>query len=85
MSNCRGSRETQRRLRFRDFSPKRRRLDDEDLDSGDDEGWIDRIDADEEQQDGGEYRERNVIDAAIGRHAVPNPSDGEVRAQYPTT
>ena len=64
-------------------SPKRRRLDDKELDSGDEEGRADRVEEDEDQQVEGEYRERNVIDAPIGRHGVPNPTDGEVSLGLP--
>ncbi|KAL8736304.1 MAG: hypothetical protein Q9166_000459 [cf. Caloplaca sp. 2 TL-2023] len=64
-------------------SPKRRRLDDKDLDSGDDEGRRDRLengyaDDDQEQGDG---REENVADVRLGRHAIPRPSDGEMPKQ----
>lgn len=60
-------------------SPKRRKLDDEDLDSGDDDGRHDRLEngygEDEEQ---GEPHEENVADVRLPRHAIPRPSDGEV-------
>ena len=59
---------------------KRRKLDDEELDSGDDEGRLDR----EKGLDGNEPEElhennANVMDSSIGRHPNPDPSDGEVR------
>ncbi|KAI4245420.1 MAG: hypothetical protein L6R40_002480 [Gallowayella cf. fulva] len=60
-------------------SPKRRKLDDEDLDSGDDDGRHDRLEngygEDEEQ---GEPHEENVADVRLPRHAIPRPSDGEL-------
>ncbi|KAI9738711.1 MAG: hypothetical protein M1834_008216 [Cirrosporium novae-zelandiae] len=56
-----------------------RQLDDEDLDSGDDEGRNDRQPAtQDEMDDDGEGRSVNVMDAQINRHAVPQPSDGEL-------
>ncbi len=59
---------------------KRRKLDDEDLDSGDDEG---RHDREGDAFDGDDQEElpasnANVMNANIGRHPDPNPSDGEV-------
>ncbi|KAL8691976.1 MAG: hypothetical protein Q9218_002900 [Villophora microphyllina] len=66
-------------------SPKRRRLDDDELDSGDDEGRRDRIDNDDDDVDGYgddrdrlEARTRNVQDIRIARHPIPRPSDGEL-------
>ena len=56
---------------------KQRFIDDEELDSGDDEGRNDR----EELSDPEEAihtREENVLDIDIGRHAIPHPSDGEL-------
>ena len=58
-----------------------RNLDDEDLDSGDDEGRRDRIedDADGDASGDGLYERReNILKASIGRNAGPRPSDGEV-------
>ena len=65
------------------YSPqkKHRKLDDKELNSGDDEGRNDRADddmdgyGDEEQA---EFEEQ-ILDVDIGRHAAPRPSDGEVR------
>lgn len=67
---------------------KRRKLDDEELDSGDDEGRRDRLEDgdmdgyvnDEEEQ--GEMRSQNVADIRLARHPIPCPSDGEV-SPYP--
>ena len=60
---------------------KRRKLDDEELDSGDDEGRHDREGdgADGENQEELQDSNANVMDANIGRHPDPRPSDGEVR------
>ena len=57
----------------------RRELDDEDLDSGDDEGRLDRIghDGAEEEQEMQE-QEKIVMDLDLPRQAGPEPSDGEV-------
>ncbi|KAI4144649.1 MAG: hypothetical protein L6R39_004095 [Caloplaca ligustica] len=62
---------------------KDRKLDDQDLDSGDDEGRRDRLDDgvdgygdDEDEQ--GETRSMNVADVRLGRHPIPRPSDGEL-------
>ncbi|KAI9655334.1 MAG: hypothetical protein M1821_005481 [Bathelium mastoideum] len=60
--------------------PKRRRqLDDEELDSGDD---LDRNDrqAIEDDDDGAEDEEKNFkyMNVDIGRHPLPEPSDGEI-------
>ncbi|KAL8908256.1 MAG: hypothetical protein Q9171_005536 [Xanthocarpia ochracea] len=61
-------------------TPKRRKLDDEDLDSGDDEGRRDRLEDgyahDDEEQ--GETREENVEDIRLPRHPIPRPTDGEL-------
>ncbi|KAL8714278.1 MAG: hypothetical protein Q9225_006608 [Loekoesia sp. 1 TL-2023] len=65
-------------------SAKRRKLDDEELDSGDDEGRRDRLEDgdmdgygnDEEEQ--GEVRSQNVADIRLPRHPIPCPSDGEL-------
>ncbi|KAL8803455.1 MAG: hypothetical protein Q9182_003152 [Xanthomendoza sp. 2 TL-2023] len=60
-------------------SPKRRKLDDEDLDSGDDEGRHDRLeDGYGEDEEQGEPHEENVADVRLPRHAIPRPSDGEL-------
>lgn len=57
-----------------------RKLDDEELDSGDDEDRNDRIedDADGDMDMGIEGHSANIMDVKLGRHAVPDPSDGEV-------
>jgi RNA polymerase-associated protein LEO1 len=58
-------------------------LDDEDLDSGDDLDRKDRI-AEEEDEAAGDSQEEveeetvQVIATEMGRHPVPEPSDGEV-------
>ncbi|KAF2706877.1 hypothetical protein K504DRAFT_459303 [Pleomassaria siparia CBS 279.74] len=60
-----------------DEQPALRKLDDEELDSGDDDGRLDRVadtQADEEQ----EQQTFNFMDADIARHAIPEPSDGEL-------
>ena len=61
----------------------RRKLDDEELDSGDDEDRHDRVE--EDGADGYEDQERtmvesqtNVLDLSLGRHGIPKGSDGEV-------
>ena len=60
---------------------KRRKLDDEELDSGDDEDRHDREGdgADGDNQEELQDSNANVMDANIGRHPDPRPSDGEVR------
>lgn len=55
----------------------RRRLDDAELDSGDDEGRTDRLEEEEAEQF--EEREMLTMDMEVSRQAVPEPSDGEVR------
>ena len=59
---------------------KHRKLDEEDLDSGDDEGRDERV---ENEMDGYDEEqaefEEQILDVEIGRHAAPRPSDGEVR------
>ncbi|KAI4164644.1 MAG: hypothetical protein LQ342_001618 [Letrouitia transgressa] len=63
---------------------KRRRLDDEELDSGDDEGRQDRIEGGEmdgygEQEEAiSENRQRTLLDVDLSRHPVPDPSDCEL-------
>ncbi|KAI9839829.1 MAG: hypothetical protein M1819_000019 [Sarea resinae] len=56
---------------------KPRLLDDEDLDSGDDEGREDRVG---DEMEGVEVPEEKhtVLDVTLGRHAQPQPSDGEL-------
>jgi RNA polymerase-associated protein LEO1 len=55
---------------------KSRQLDDSDLDSGDDEGRADRIEAGEEE----EVQEKSEISQplTLPRHVIPEPSDKEV-------
>lgn len=57
---------------------KTRELDDEELDSGDDEGRYDRIRDQEDGQDEGSLREARVLEATLWRHPLPKPADGEV-------
>ena len=67
-------------LRAGSLGAKPRKLEDEELDSGDDEGRYDRAtngvgeDDQEELQD----KKANIMITNIGRHPDPNPSDGEV-------
>ena len=62
------------------MSRKRRTLDDEELDSGDDEGRDDRMEEDDapEMDAAIEEEQFNYMDAELIRHAVPCPSDNEV-------
>ncbi|KAH7130657.1 Leo1-like protein-domain-containing protein [Dendryphion nanum] len=53
-------------------------LDDEDLDSGDDEGRNDRAPETQDAIEEGVQETLNFMDADIARHAVPEPSDGEL-------
>lgn len=59
-----------------DNSNRQRKLDDEELDSGDDEGRDDRAGGDPEMVT--EQATYNFMDAEIARHAIPEPSDGEL-------
>lgn len=52
-------------------------LEDEDLDSGDDEGRKDRV-RPEAEEEVAEQQTFAVMDADIARHAIPEPSDGEL-------
>jgi RNA polymerase-associated protein LEO1 len=57
-----------------------RKLSDEDLDSGDDEGRTDRV-ANEgavQYEEEEEQQTFNFMDADIARHPIPEPSDGEL-------
>ncbi|KAL9062859.1 MAG: hypothetical protein Q9157_008582, partial [Trypethelium eluteriae] len=56
-----------------------RQLDDEDLDSGDDLDRNDRM-LEDEEEDEGEDVEKNFkyMNVDIGRHPLPEPSDGEL-------
>ncbi|KAF2019013.1 hypothetical protein BU24DRAFT_418601 [Aaosphaeria arxii CBS 175.79] len=58
--------------------PALRTLDDEDLDSGDDEGRTDRAPEVQEVVEEEEQQTLSFMDADIARHAVPEPSDGEL-------
>jgi RNA polymerase-associated protein LEO1 len=55
-----------------------RKLDDAELDSGDDEGRNDRLRAHEPVEYEQEQQTLAFMDADIARHAVPEPSDGEL-------
>lgn len=60
---------------------KRRKLGDEELDSGDDESRNDRLDDGVDEQDGEEELQdarTHVLSSSLGRHPDPKPSDGEV-------
>ncbi|KAF2131349.1 hypothetical protein P153DRAFT_335591 [Dothidotthia symphoricarpi CBS 119687] len=59
---------------------EQRKLDDEELDSGDDEGRADAARAPEPVDDEGEGEQHTFafMDADLARHAVPEPSDGEL-------
>ncbi|KAF2639824.1 hypothetical protein P280DRAFT_519213 [Massarina eburnea CBS 473.64] len=59
-----------------DEEPESRKLDDEDLDSGDDDGRADRAAVTPAYQQ--EQVEYNFMDADVARHAIPEPSDGEL-------
>lgn len=61
-------------------APRRRHMDDEELDSGDDEGRDDRVD-DDEQAPEVVVQERTVQDVELPRLPAPEPSDGEVCAE----
>lgn len=58
--------------------PKTRELDDEDLDSGDDEGRRDRATNDVFEEDATEGREARIAGIEVARLPKPNPYDGEV-------
>jgi RNA polymerase-associated protein LEO1 len=55
-----------------------RKLDDEDLDSGDDVDRTDRVPDATQDVEEGEEQTFNYMDAEIARHPVPEPSDGEL-------
>ena len=64
-------------------SAKRRTLNDAELDSGDDEGRSDRAEDEYgDQKDVPPEREETVLDISMTRHAIPKPSDGEVRLYH---
>ena len=62
-------------------SNKRRKLNNAELDSGDDEGRLNGV-KDNSNVQGKEQetydRLANILDISIGRHPIPQPSDGEV-------
>ena len=60
-------------------SKKRRKLDGEGPGSEDDQDRFDRVD-DDDRDVGMEERAETVLDVRLGRHAVPRPSDGQVRS-----
>jgi hypothetical protein len=62
----------------------RRGLDDEELDSGDDEGRTDRA---QDEGDATQYEdiERLAMDVEFQRQPVPEPTDGEVRSTLSCT
>lgn len=67
---------------FNSLYSKPRQLDDEELDSGDDEGRNDRLGRDEDMavdDQQVEEEELTFMDASLPRQAAPEPSDGEVR------
>lgn len=60
-------------------TPSKRQLDDEELDSGDDEGREDRLqDAEAEEQPEYAAQEKLTMDIEIPRQPLPEPSDGEM-------
>jgi len=64
-----------------DEPTKKRKLDDEDLDSGDDEGRHDRMDEDMDGYGAEEIETQHSVsmaDIEIGRHPIPHDADGEV-------
>lgn len=67
---------------FRSRSSKPRKLDDEELDSGDDENRNDRMEDGMEGYDddgyGQEQKTQTVLALKLGRHKIPRGSDGEV-------
>jgi len=59
---------------------RKRQLDDEELDSGDDEGRGDRMQGTREHSgDEGDAEGLKIAQIPVPRHAVPEPSDNEVR------
>ncbi|KAG8533393.1 uncharacterized protein KY384_002176 [Bacidia gigantensis] len=66
-------------------SSKRRKLDDSELDSGDDEGRRDRLKELVDEEDDAPERTAIITDISIGRHHGPSPSDGELyMLQFPS-
>ena len=67
-------------------SPKRRKLSDEELDSGDDVDRRDRIDGDDVDMRSLSDQEKELLVARmdLARHGMPRGSDGEVRSFTPT-
>ncbi|KAK2735998.1 hypothetical protein FQN57_000891 [Myotisia sp. PD_48] len=58
--------------------PKRRKLDDRDLDSGDDEGRSDREASPMEEDEFGYGKTLRIMDLDLGRTAEPESSDGHI-------
>ncbi|KAI9801996.1 MAG: hypothetical protein M1825_003052 [Sarcosagium campestre] len=59
--------------------PRSRQLDDEDLDSGDDEERYDRADDNDDNAEAEEpSRQSVVMEVNLGRHAIPDGTDGEL-------
>ncbi|KAF2745400.1 hypothetical protein M011DRAFT_426994 [Sporormia fimetaria CBS 119925] len=58
--------------------PSMRKLDDADLDSGDDEGRTDRVPHTQHAAEEAEEQTQTLMDADIARHPIPEPSDGEL-------
>ena len=70
----------------RGINSTHRKLDDEDLDSADDEDRLERVDDDVDdygKEEETQARPETILDVDIGRHAIPRPSDGEVRGITP--
>ena len=66
--------------RSQSASRKLRTIDDAELNSSDDEDRIDRAEDEYgDQKDAPPEREETVLDISMSRHAIPKPSDGEVR------
>ena len=61
-----------------------RRLDDEELDSGDDVDRTDRFGDEAEEEEERQYvqQERVTMDLELPRQPIPEPSDGEVRQTH---
>lgn len=64
---------------------ERRKLDDDELEVGEENGIHDGEQGDVDGEDHEELpaRKTNVLDCRIGRHPDPKPSDGEVRINGP--
>ena len=62
---------------------RERQLDDQELDSGDDEDRMDRVGDEEEQEQEQVTMDKIVMDLEIPRQPIPEPSDGEVYMPVP--